>query len=99
MKNMHGLHSWHGIASCIRQITNLSWWNAQSLVPQQEGILIIDVKLVDSSELVHIHDHKKYQIPIKTFQDYSQLVFLPHIICILQEVVRVYVSMSTEKIA
>ena len=68
----------------------------ESLVPQQEGIIIIDVQIVDSSALVHVHDPKKSQIPIKTFQDYSQLVCLSHIRCMLLEVVHVYFLMSTE---
>ena len=54
---------------------------------QQEGIIIIDVRIVDSSALVHVHDPKKSQIPIKTSQDYSQLVFLSYIRCVLLEVV------------
>ena len=70
----------------------------ESLVPQQEGIIVIDVEIVHSSALVHVHDPKKYQIPIKPFQDYSQLVFLSYIRCVLLEVVCV-VLMSTERIA
>ena len=64
----------------------------ESLVPQQEGIIIIDVKIVDSSALVNVHVHKKSQIPIKT----KQLVFLSYIRCMLLEVIRVDVLMSTE---
>ena len=68
------------------------------IVPQQEGIIVIDVKIVYSSAPVHVHDPKKSQIPIKTFQDYSQLVFLSYIICVLLEVICV-VFMSADRIA
>ena len=64
----------------------------ESLMPQQEGIPIIDVKIVDGSALVCILDPKKSRILIKTFQDYSQLVFLLYVRCMLQDVVRVYVG-------
>lgn len=61
----------------------------ESLVPQQETVPNVDVKIVDGAALVHMLDPKKSLLPVKTFQAYSQSVFLPYIEHMLQDVVRV----------
>ena len=61
----------------------------ESLVPQPESIPKVDVKIIDGAALVHMLDPHKSSQPIRTFKDYSQLVFLPYIQRMLQEVFRV----------
>ena len=61
----------------------------ESLAPKPESIPDVDVKIVDGAALVHMLDPKKSQQPIKTFEDYSALIFLPYIGRLLQNVVRV----------
>ena len=62
----------------------------ESLVPQPESAPNVDLKIVDGAALVHTLDPKKSNVPIKTFQDYSQLVFLPYLECMLQDVGRLW---------
>ena len=61
----------------------------EPLVPHPESIPKVDVKIIDGAALVHMLDPHKSSIPIRTFRDYSQLVFLPYIKHILRDVVRV----------
>ena len=56
------------------------------MVPKPESAPSVDVKIVDGAALVHTLDPKKSKVPVKTFQDYSQLVFLPYLECMLQDV-------------
>ena len=60
----------------------------KSLVPPPETIPTVDVKIVDGSALVHMLDPHKSSIPIMTFHGYYQLVFLPYINRVLQDVFR-----------
>ena len=48
-----------------------------------------DVKIVDGAALEHILDLKKSQVTVKTFQDYSQLVFLIYMGRMLHYIVRI----------
>ena len=41
--------------------------------------------------VLHMLDEKKSQVSVKTFQDYSQLMFLPYIERMLPDIVRIYV--------
>ena len=59
----------------------------ESLVTQPDGIHNVDVKIVDGAALVHTLDPKKSTLPVKTFQDYAQRVFLPYLECMLQDTV------------
>ena len=61
----------------------------EPLAPQPESIPKVDVRIIDGAALVHMLDPHKSSIPIRTFRDYSQLVFLPYIKHMLQDVVRV----------
>ena len=61
----------------------------QSMVPQTECVPNVDVNIVDGVALVHILDPKKSFVTVKTFHDYSQLVFLPYVKHLLQDVARV----------
>ena len=92
----YGLHSWHEMHPAKNKSVLVEC--LESLVPQQEGIIVSNVKIVYSSALVHVHNPKKSQIPIKTYKNYSHLMFLSYIRCVLLEVVCV-VLMSTERIA
>jgi len=69
----------------------------ESLVPQPESAPNVDVKIIDGAALVHTLDPKKSKVPVKTFQDYSQLVFLPYLECMLQDVVRLDVVWDVYK--
>ena len=51
----------------------------ESLAPQSDNILDVDVDIIDGAALVHILDPKKSHHPVKTFLDYSRIVFLPYI--------------------
>ena len=59
-----------------------------SLAPISEHIPDIDVKLIDGAALVHCLDPKRSRYRVKTFQEYAQLVFLPHLALMLQDVAR-----------
>ena len=59
-----------------------------SLVPTLESAPYVYVKIVDGAALVHTLDQKKSKEAVKTFQNYSQLVFLPYLERILQDVAR-----------
>jgi len=69
----------------------------ESLVPQAESVPKVDVKIVDGAALVHILDPKKSKASVKTFKDYSQLVFLPYLERMLQDVVRLDVVWDVYK--
>ena len=60
----------------------------ESLAPISDHIPDIDVKLIDGAALVHCLDPKRSRYKVKTFQEYAQLVFLPHLALMLQDVVR-----------
>ncbi|KAK3775668.1 hypothetical protein RRG08_049847 [Elysia crispata] len=49
----------------------------ESLVLQPESIPKVDVRIIDGAAFVHMLDPNNSSIPIRTFRDYSQLVFLP----------------------
>ena len=51
-------------------------------VPDTESVKILNA-------IVHMLDPKKSQLHVRTFQDYSQLVFLPYIGKLLQDVSRI----------
>ena len=89
---MHENHAWPPslARNCIMHHINKSdlMECLESLVPQPESALNSDVKVVDGAALVHTLDPKKSKVPVKTFQDYSQLVFLPCLECMLQDVGR-----------
>ena len=86
----HGYHAWSpSLASnSTMHQTNKSVFMEclESLI--QEDVPNVDVKIVDGAALVHIIDPKKSQVTVKTFQDYSQLVFFPYMGRMLQDVVR-----------
>ena len=63
----------------------------EPLVSHQESIPKVDVRIIDGAALVHMLDPHKSSIPIMTFRDYSQLIFLPYIKHMLQDVVCVNV--------
>ena len=67
----------------------------ESVVPKSESVPDIDVTIVDGAAPVHILDPKKSQVSVKTFHDYAQLVFLPYIERMLQDVVRIYIVWDT----
>ena len=63
----------------------------EPLVSHQESIRKVDVRIIDGAALVHMLDPHKSSIPIMTFRDYSQLIFLHYIKHMLQDVVCVNV--------
>ena len=63
----------------------------EPLVPHPESIPKVDVRIIDGAALVHVFDEHKAGIPIRTFRDHSQLIFLPNIKHMLQNVVCVNV--------
>ena len=67
----------------------------EAVVPKSESVPDVDVKIVDGAALVHILDPKKSQVSVKTFHDYAQIVFLPYIERMLQDVVRIDVVWDT----
>ena len=67
----------------------------QYVVPKSEYVPDVDVKIADGAALVHILDPKKSQISVKTIHDYSQLVLLPYIERMLQDVVRIDIVWDT----
>ena len=46
-----------------------------SLAPQPDNIQDVDVDIIDGAALVHILDPKKSHHPVKTFLDYSRILF------------------------
>ena len=56
----------------------------EPLVPHPESIPKVDVRIIDGAALVHVFGAHKAGIPIRTFREYSQLIFLPYM---LQDVV------------
>ena len=87
---MHENHAWPPLLASNRIMhhTNKSdlMECLESLVPQPESAPNVDAKIVDGAVLVHTLDPKKSKVPVKTIQDYSQLVFLPYLECMLQDV-------------
>ena len=67
----------------------------EAVVPKSEFAPDVDVKIVDGAALVHILDPKKSQVSVKIFHDYAQIVFLPYIERMLQDVVRIDVVWDT----
>ena len=67
----------------------------EAVVPKSESVPDVDVKIVDGGALLHILDPKKPQVSVKTFNEYAQLVFLPYIERMLQDVVRIDVVWDT----
>ena len=76
----HKNHAWPPslARNCIMHHTNKSdlMECLESLVSKPECAPNVAVKIVDGAALVHTLDPKKSKVPVKTFQDYSQLVFL-----------------------
>ena len=60
----------------------------ESLIPLPEDVPNVHVKIVGGAVLVHILDPKTSQVTVKTFQDYSELVFFPFMGPMLQDIVR-----------
>ena len=67
----------------------------EAVVPKSESVPDVDEKIVDGAPLVHLLDPNKSQVSVKTFHDYAQLVFLPCIERMLQDVVRIDVVWDT----
>ena len=61
----------------------------ECVVPKLQSVPDVDVKTVDGAVIVRILDPNKSQVSVKTFHDYAQLVFMPYIKRMLQDVVRV----------
>jgi len=59
----------------------------ESLIAPPEDFSNVDVKIVDGAALVPILDPKKYQVTVQTFQNYSQVAFLPYVGYMLQDLV------------
>ena len=87
---MHENHAWPPslATNCIMHHINKSdlMECLESLVPQLESAPNVDGKIVDGAALVHTLDPKKSKVPVNTFQDNSQLVFLPYLERMLQDV-------------
>ena len=56
----------------------------EPFVSHPESITKVDIRIIDGAALVHMLDPHKSSIPIMTFRDYSQLIFLPYINHMLQ---------------
>ena len=56
----------------------------EPFVSHPESIPKVDIRIIDGAALVHMLDPHKSSIPIMTFRDYSQLIFLPYIKHMLQ---------------
>ena len=89
---MHENHAWPpSLASnrIMHQSTKSDLMEClESLAPKPESTPNVDVKIVDGAALVHALDPKKSKETVKTFQNYSQLVFLPCLERMLQDVAR-----------
>ena len=60
----------------------------ESLATQPQSVPDTEsVKILNGAAIVHMLDPKR--LPVRTFQDYSQLVFLPYIDKLLQDVSRI----------
>ena len=98
---VHENHAWPPslATNCIMHHTNKSdlMECLESLVPQLESAPNVDGKIVDGAALVHTLDPKKSKVPVNTFQDYSQLVFLPYLEHMLQDVGRLDVVWDVYK--
>ena len=91
---MHENHAWPPslATNCIMHHTNKS-----DLMECLESAPYVDVKIVGGAALVHTLDPKKSKVPVKTFQAYSQLVFLPYLERMLQDVGRLDVVWGVYK--
>ena len=67
------------------------------LVPPTDFIPNADVRIVDGAALVHCLVPKKSKFKVKTFQEYAQHVFLPHLAHMLQYVLRLDVVWDVYK--
>ena len=52
----------------------------EPFVSHPESIPNVDIRIIDGAALVHMHDPHKSSIPIMSFKDYSQLIFLPYML-------------------
>ena len=50
----------------------------ETLVPETVLVPKVDVRIIDGAAIVHMLDPHKASQPIRTFKDYSRLVFLPY---------------------
>ena len=60
-----------------------------SVVPKSKSVPDVDVNIVDGAAILHILDPNKTHKSVKTFHDYAQLVFLPYMERMLQDVVQI----------
>ena len=60
----------------------------EALAPRPEDTPEVDMKIIDGAALMYTFDPKKSNVTVKTFRDFSQLVFLPYVERQLQSVER-----------
>ena len=70
----------------------------EALTPRPANTPEVDVKIIDGAALMHTLDPKKSNVAVKTFGDFSQLVFLPYIARQLRSVVRLDVVWDVYKV-
>ena len=69
----------------------------EALAPRPTNSPEVDVKIIDGAALMHILDPKKSNVAVKTFGDFSQILFVPYISRQLQSVVRLDVVWDVYK--
>ena len=69
----------------------------EELAPHPIDTPLVNVKIIDSAALVHTLDPKRSGVVVKTFEDFSQHIFLPHIARQLQCVKRLDVVWMTSR--
>ncbi len=67
----------------------------EPLVPKPEDTPEVDMKIIDGAFLVHLLDPKRSNSLVKTFKDYADKVFLPHVMRELNGTSRVNVVWDT----
>ncbi len=67
----------------------------EPLVPKPTVKPEVDMKIIDGAFLVHTLDPKKSNVVLKTFQDYSQKLFLPYVTRQLNNVKRLDIVWDT----
>ena len=60
----------------------------EALAPIPEDTTEVDMKIIDGAALIYTFDPQKSNVTVKTFGDFSQLVFLPYVERQLQSVER-----------
>ena len=61
----------------------------EGLVQYPQETPRVDTKIIDGAALVHSLDPNKSNVVVKTFKDYANLVFVPHVLLHLQSVNRI----------